>query len=151
MSTLPSGIGLRHLSKTIGSSDSGLACEVFKPFNLQMRFCQVSSYREHHSAPILIPKVAFDWETLPKDSVVVDVGGGVGAASMPLARKYDHFKLVVQDRPPVVEEGKKVPKASRCFLYWLTRALQIYFEELPEALQSGRVQFQGNVQLLNRE
>jgi O-methyltransferase domain len=39
---------------------------------------------------------------------VVDVGGGVGTASMPLVQKFDHLQLVIQDLPAVVEEGKKV-------------------------------------------
>lgn len=62
---------------------------------------------------MMIPtkELAYDWETLPKDSVVVDVGGGVGASSMPIAQKFDHLQLVVQDRPATVEEGKKVRRA----------------------------------------
>ena len=45
---------------------------------------------------------------MPKDSVVVDVGGGVGASSLVLAETFPDLKIVVQDRPPVVEEGTKV-------------------------------------------
>ena len=52
--------------------------------------------------------IAFDWKSLPKDSVVVDVGGGVGASSLVLAETFPDLKIVVQDRPPVVEEGTKV-------------------------------------------
>jgi len=70
---------------------------------------------------------AFDWEALPKGSVVVDIGGGIGSATMPLARKYDHLHIIIQDRPKVVDEGKMV---------WLSK--------LPGALNTGRVKIQAH-------
>lgn len=45
---------------------------------------------------------------MPKDSIVVDVGGGVGTSSLVLAETFPELKIVVQDRPSVVEEGTKV-------------------------------------------
>jgi ubiquinone/menaquinone biosynthesis C-methylase UbiE len=45
---------------------------------------------------------------LPNGSVVVDVGGGVGTSSLPLAEAYPNLEIVIQDRPPVVEDGLKV-------------------------------------------
>lgn len=44
----------------------------------------------------------FDWKGLPKNSVVVDVGGGIGSLSLTLAEGYSHLKFVVQDREAVV-------------------------------------------------
>ncbi|KAI0682055.1 S-adenosyl-L-methionine-dependent methyltransferase [Cerioporus squamosus] len=46
---------------------------------------------------------AFPWEELPKDSVVVDVGGGVGSTSVVLADAYPHLWFVVEDRKQVVD------------------------------------------------
>ena len=41
---------------------------------------------------------------MPKDSVVVDVAGGVGTQTLSLAKEFDHLKYVVQDRAAVIEE-----------------------------------------------
>ncbi|RPD78566.1 S-adenosyl-L-methionine-dependent methyltransferase [Lentinus tigrinus ALCF2SS1-7] len=46
---------------------------------------------------------AFPWGELPKDSVVVDVGGGVGSTSVVLANAYPHLWFVVEDRKQVVD------------------------------------------------
>ncbi|KAI0402485.1 S-adenosyl-L-methionine-dependent methyltransferase [Xylaria palmicola] len=47
---------------------------------------------------------AYPWGTaLPRDALVVDVGGGRGHVSRALARAFPSFRLVVQDRPEVIE------------------------------------------------
>jgi hypothetical protein len=61
--------------------------------------------------------IAFDWDSLAKDSVIVDVGGGVAASSLPLAEVYLDLQIVVQDRPPVIEEGKKVGICSHLYAF----------------------------------
>ncbi|TFK37922.1 O-methyltransferase [Crucibulum laeve] len=68
---------------------------------------------------------AFNWNILGKDAIVVDVGGGIGIATMPLARRYTEINIVIQDLPNVVEEGKR---------FWK--------EKYPKALQSGRVKLE---------
>ncbi|KAJ7143721.1 hypothetical protein C8R44DRAFT_139154 [Mycena epipterygia] len=86
------------------------------------------------NAPILTCYlVGFDWEALSRGSVVVDVGGGIGLASMLLASAYAEADadgggglwFVIQDRPVVVEMGEKA---------WRTKC--------PELLESGAVRFQ---------
>ncbi|KAJ7501102.1 S-adenosyl-L-methionine-dependent methyltransferase [Mycena galericulata] len=70
---------------------------------------------------------AFPWADLPKDAVVVDVGGGVGWATLPLAKKYPHLRIVVQDQVEVVNDG-----------------LKIWNNELPEAIKSKQVSFRAH-------
>lgn len=40
----------------------------------------------------------------------MDVGGGVGQMCIALGRKFDNLRFIVQDRPPVIEQGKEVWK-----------------------------------------
>ncbi|KAJ7070243.1 O-methyltransferase [Mycena belliarum] len=67
----------------------------------------------------------FDWESLPKDALVLDVGGGVGSTSLEIARTNPHLKFMVQDKEAVIHEGKE---------HWE--------RELPGALEMGLVSFQ---------
>ncbi|KAH9484887.1 4-O-methyltransferase 1 [Psilocybe cubensis] len=71
---------------------------------------------------------AFDWRSLPKESVVVDVGGGIGGSSLVLAKNLPDIKIVVQDKPTVLAEG----------------ATALWEREMPEALASGRVTLQAH-------
>lgn len=67
---------------------------------------------------------SYPWASLPKDAVLVDVGGETGHITMAVLRKYSHLKLVVQDVESAITVGKKVwPK------------------EYPEAVENGRVSF----------
>ena len=45
---------------------------------------------------------------MPKNSVVVDVGGGIGSMSVMLAQAFPHLRFVVQDRAGVVAIAPKV-------------------------------------------
>ncbi|KZV87208.1 S-adenosyl-L-methionine-dependent methyltransferase [Exidia glandulosa HHB12029] len=64
----------------------------------------------------------FDWGSLPKDATVVDAGGGVGAASLALARAFPDLRLVVQDRTKTIEQARG---------YWE--------KHMPEGIASGRI------------
>ena len=50
----------------------------------------------------------FDWKSLPKNGIVVDVGGGVGSSSLVIARANPDLKVVVQDRSTVLDDAVKV-------------------------------------------
>lgn len=74
----------------------------------------------------------FDWHLLPRNSVVVDVGGGIGSTSMLLATAFSSedddglgLRFIIQDRPVVVEMGEKAWKA-----------------QCPQLLESGIARFQ---------
>ncbi|KAF8634693.1 hypothetical protein AX15_000751 [Amanita polypyramis BW_CC] len=73
----------------------------------------------------------FDWHSLPKNSTIVDVGGGIGSTSMLLASAFSEgdgnlgLKFIVQDRPVVVDMGEKA---------WKTQC--------PKLLENGVVKFQ---------
>ncbi|KAG6916948.1 hypothetical protein DXG01_004497 [Tephrocybe rancida] len=69
-------------------------------FNIGMRGIQALQ-------PIDAILTAYDWAKLPAGSVVVDVGGGVGSESLPLAREFPALHLVVQDLHSVIEDAKK--------------------------------------------
>ncbi|KAJ7473007.1 S-adenosyl-L-methionine-dependent methyltransferase [Mycena galericulata] len=63
-----------------------------------------------------------NWQTYPEGSLIVDVGGGIGSRSVPLAKNHPQLRFVIQDRAPVVREGIK---------YWT--------EVLPDYYKTGRV------------
>ena len=71
--------------------------------------------------------IGFDWGTLAKDSVVVDVGGGNGSQSMILARAFPHLYLVVQERKAVISAAEQ---------FWTE-------EGMNKVIESGRVKLQG--------
>ncbi|TRM63597.1 O-methyltransferase-domain-containing protein [Schizophyllum amplum] len=57
--------------------------------------------------PADVIMTAFDWKSLPAGSLVVDVGGGIGAATRSLAKNCPDLKVVLQDLPGVIEDAKK--------------------------------------------
>ncbi|KDQ60868.1 hypothetical protein JAAARDRAFT_125414 [Jaapia argillacea MUCL 33604] len=69
----------------------------------------------------------FDWASLTPDDLVVDVGGGNGMPSMIVAQAFPQVRIVIQERPQVVEHG-----------------LKFWNEVYPEAIKSGRVRFEAH-------
>ena len=59
------------------------------------------------------PDTGFDWASLKKDSLVVDVGGGIGATAMTFAKAFPHLRFTIQDLARVVGEGVRVCRAHR--------------------------------------
>jgi ubiquinone/menaquinone biosynthesis C-methylase UbiE len=56
--------------------------------------------------------VGFPWETLSAGSKIVDVGGGIGAHTLPVAKKFPSFKYIIQDL--VVDQTEEV-RFIHCF------------------------------------
>ncbi|KAF5387586.1 hypothetical protein D9757_006612 [Collybiopsis confluens] len=66
----------------------------------------------------------FPWESLVANSIVVDVGGGIGTQTLALYRAFPSLRFVVQDLPGPVRHGT---------MFWNSK--------YPEALISKRVVF----------
>ena len=47
--------------------------------------------------------LGYDWRSLKEGSIVVDVGGSVGAVSRTILEENTHLRFVVQDLKSVVE------------------------------------------------
>ncbi|EPQ51546.1 S-adenosyl-L-methionine-dependent methyltransferase [Gloeophyllum trabeum ATCC 11539] len=67
---------------------------------------------------------AYPWETLPEDTVLCDVGGGNGHASLIVLKSFPHVKAIIQDQEHVVSTGKA-----------------LWSRECPGALEKDRVAF----------
>ncbi|KAJ8519754.1 hypothetical protein ONZ45_g3358 [Pleurotus djamor] len=85
----------------------------------------------------------FEWEKLPKDAVVVDIGGGNGSESFEIARKAPNVQIVVQDRDQTIQAvatpwwnadpvKKKLLESGRVKLEG-----QDFFEPQPEKLKNN--------------
>ena len=57
----------------------------------------------------------FDWMSLKKGAVVVDVGGGIGSQTLTLSKAYENLNFVVQDREAVIQDAVKVSDCPRCY------------------------------------
>ncbi|TFK65276.1 S-adenosyl-L-methionine-dependent methyltransferase [Pluteus cervinus] len=68
---------------------------------------------------------AYDWASLPRDAVVVDVAGGIGNAALSIVQSAPQVSVVVQEVPSVLAEAR---------IFWK--------RENPEALSSGHVRLQ---------
>ncbi|KIK51363.1 hypothetical protein GYMLUDRAFT_265869 [Collybiopsis luxurians FD-317 M1] len=66
----------------------------------------------------------FEWSSLEKNALIVDVGGGIGSISLEIAQSNPDLRFLIQDTSAVVQEGIK---------HWE--------RELPDALPQGRVSF----------
>ncbi|EJD40523.1 O-methyltransferase [Auricularia subglabra TFB-10046 SS5] len=66
----------------------------------------------------------YDWGSIAKGGLVVDVGGGVGNMMMPLYERFKELRFEVQDRVGTCEHGTKVWQAK-----------------FPGAISTGRMKF----------
>ncbi|GAA6037613.1 hypothetical protein JCM8097_006143 [Rhodosporidiobolus ruineniae] len=84
----------------------------------------------------------FPFHDLPDGATVVDVGSGVGGASLALAKSLPKVNFVLQDQKEVIEgAAKQVWRQSRPSEVYLAdgSVSQLWEKEVPEALESGRV------------
>ncbi|KAL0574006.1 hypothetical protein V5O48_007950 [Marasmius crinis-equi] len=77
------------------------------------------------SVPAEVLLDAANWQSMEPDTIIVDVGGGVGSAALLLYERWPHLRYVVQDLEIQISAGAK---------FWEHNA--------PQGLQSGRVQLQ---------
>ncbi|KIM81164.1 hypothetical protein PILCRDRAFT_8864 [Piloderma croceum F 1598] len=126
-------------TETLSSQDP-LAAPFNRAFNAPMHFFEWCELPENElrfrrfgatmkdSISTVTPDTALaglDWKSLKKDSLVVDVGGGIGSTTGVFAKAFPHLRFVIQDRSAVVAEG-----------------IQRWKQEYPEALIDNRVRFQ---------
>lgn len=52
--------------------------------------------------------VGLNWTGLPENSLVVDVGGGVGSQAMLVAKANTKLKVVIQDREGTIAQAREV-------------------------------------------
>ncbi|KAF7373613.1 S-adenosyl-L-methionine-dependent methyltransferase [Mycena sanguinolenta] len=67
----------------------------------------------------------FNWSSLPENTLIVDVGAGIGSVSFGIAKANPNLRFLIQDKAAVIQEGKE---------FWEN--------ELPDTFSSGRVSFQ---------
>ena len=58
--------------------------------------------------PMSTLHIGFSWEDLPQGSVLVDVGGGIGAQAVVVADAHSHIHVVVEDRAQVISTAASV-------------------------------------------
>lgn len=56
--------------------------------------------------------LGFEWDSVPKDGLVVDVAGGVGNYTMALYKKHKHLRYILEDRPDIIKEAEGVCSSS---------------------------------------
>ncbi|KAF7323937.1 Methyltransf-2 domain-containing protein [Mycena kentingensis (nom. inval.)] len=69
---------------------------------------------------------AYPWSALPPGASVCDLGGGVGAMAMQLARAHPHLHIKLQDLPDRISQAQNVVWPQSC----------------PQAIAEHRVQFE---------
>ena len=50
----------------------------------------------------------YDWAKHGDAATIVDVGAGMGGAAIELTRRFPKLRIIMQDKPEVVESAKKV-------------------------------------------
>lgn len=88
----------------------------------------------------MIPK-AYSWDTLPKNSTVCDVGGGVGQIGMQLYMQHPHLRIVIQDLPNVMDHGREVGYLCSYMKPVLNLPFEFWQGKCPDALEKQAVTF----------
>ena len=51
--------------------------------------------------------VVYDWDKVPEDTVICDVGGNNGHVTLNLMKQFPKIKVVVQDLPTVIPQAEE--------------------------------------------
>ena len=111
--------------------------------------CQVSSGNGNFASSessTVVPG-GFPWETLPKGTKIVDVGGGVGSACQEITKKNQSLKFTIQDPPRVANEAIAVSiirSAPMLRVHMFTGSTQYWNHHEPKAIAEGQVTIQGH-------
>ncbi|KAJ7634561.1 S-adenosyl-L-methionine-dependent methyltransferase [Roridomyces roridus] len=87
-------------------------CTIFEFYGLPERTKQAKRFNQcmagfrDVTGNRMLSKV-YPWSTVSPDTIVCDVGGGYGHRTIDLLKEFPHLKIVLQDLPGVIEEGKK--------------------------------------------
>ena len=55
----------------------------------------------------------YDWTKHGESATIVDVGAGMGGAAIELTRRFPKLRIIMQDKPEVIESAKKVRSLRR--------------------------------------
>jgi 2-polyprenyl-3-methyl-5-hydroxy-6-metoxy-1,4-benzoquinol methylase len=55
----------------------------------------------------------FPWKDMVSGSTICDIGSGLGAISLELAKTHSHLKLTLQDQPHILEQARGVSHLCR--------------------------------------
>ena len=50
----------------------------------------------------------YDWTKHGETATIVDVGSGIGGASIEFTRRFPKLRIIMQDKPEVIESARKV-------------------------------------------
>jgi hypothetical protein len=56
----------------------------------------------------MLTSVGFKWSLLLNNTLIVDVGGGIGTTSLEIAQANPHLRFLIQDKPIVIKEGQNI-------------------------------------------
>ncbi|KAF5372422.1 hypothetical protein D9757_009933 [Collybiopsis confluens] len=73
---------------------------------------------------LIILSEGLDCTTLGQDAKVVDIGGGIGSAMIPLANNFPNLQIIIEDVPAVIKDGTTRSQES-------DRKNAIFFGEQP--------------------
>lgn len=94
--------------------------------------------------------VGLNWASLPENSLVVDVGGGVGSQAMLVARANPKLKVVIQDREGTIAQAREVRLLNFKLNVLQLRMMQYWNNKFPDAVHNGQVSFQGSLSVRYR-